>query len=118
MKKIVLTTVALVTALNFSGCSSYPETAESVAQAVCEKAKVFDLDGIFAYATPEFVTKTNEFFEKNPDRKERAKKGLANINCETITKSKTRSNGEKKIYFGRFDIKLVKMDNQWRVRKF
>ncbi len=114
LKKSPLT---LITALIiFSGCSSYPDSAQELAKTVCEEIKVANIDDIEAYILSEDVKK---FQNKKVYFKERleSKKFIAKrqrLDCSTIVSSESYDANHTEITYNEMEINLYKVQNQWK----
>ena len=114
--KIALILTA-VTTLAFTGCSSYPDSAEGVADAVCSEFKAGDLKGAELYMSDTALAKANEnetvisqFFAL-AEFKEKA----AKLDCSKPVKSENLGNDHKVIHFDGFKVELKKMDGDWKL---
>ena len=111
----ILTLTLVTTTLLFTGCSSYPDSAEGVAQAVCNDLKNSNFDNLPNYVAPQ----QKEDFSKSFNQakaflsSEMGKKMLSSMNCDKADKVKTYDNGKQKFYFGQAKIKVKQFDNTW-----
>ena len=114
IKKTVLVCTAAATFF-VTGCSSYPDSANGVAKAVCGAFKAGDLEGAKAYMSVSALKQTadsesviSKFFAL-PEFKEKA----ATLNCIKPTKTLTLDIDDEKIYFGSFNVEVKKIGGEW-----
>jgi len=112
-KKTTLTIVTI--ALLFTGCSSYPDSAEGVSKAVCSELKSGNFDQLAQYVVPEQKESFNKTFAKAKVflASDMAKKMFANMNCDKADKTKSYDNGKQKFYYGQMKIKVKQFDKTW-----
>lgn len=104
--------------LSFSACSSYPDSAEGVAQKICHEFQEADLEAMKLYMSSEAIVEMNErkdylndFFKSSEfiEMKERT-------DCSQSTKTKQLDHGRLKIYFGeKLTVKVKVINGQWKM---
>ncbi len=106
-----------VTALFITGCSSYPDSAEGVAEAVCNDFKAGDLNGAESYMSDAALEQSEEnkpviskFFAL-PEFKEQA----ARLDCAKPSKTQQLEGDHKIIYFEGFNVEVKKIDGDWKL---
>ncbi len=116
IKKTVLVCTAAAT-LFVTGCSSYPDSANGVAKAVCGAFKAGDLEGAKTYMSASALQQTadsesviSKFFAL-PEFKEKA----ATLNCSKSTKMQVLNKDHRRIYFGGFNVEVKKIGNDWKM---
>ena len=116
IKKTVLVCTAAAT-LFMTGCSSYPDSANGVAQAVCGAFKAGDLDDAKTYMSVSALKQTadsesviSKFFAL-PEFKEKA----AKLNCIKPTKMRVLDKDHRRIYFGDFNVEVKKIGREWKM---
>jgi len=116
VKKIVWT--LMVGSLFFlSACSSYPETDEGVAQAVCKAFKKGDLEAAKTYMSASALAKTeaNEGVIKKffalPEFKQKAR----GLDCRQPKEEETLGQDHKRFNFGEFKVEIKKIDGKWKL---
>ena len=116
VKKTALVLASLTT-LFIAGCSSYPESAEGVASAVCSEFKAGNLEGAEAYMSDAALKQSAEngsviskFFAL-PEFKEKA----AKLNCSKPTKTSDLNSDHKIIYFEGFNVEVQNIDGDWKL---
>lgn len=107
MKKTIITTALVGVALQFTGCSSYPETKEGVAKAACAAFKAQDMDEFKKYLSKETDESVMNKIEKSLNDEEKAKR-YKDVNCEKVVKTKARDS-RTIYYFGEdnFDVPIA-----------
>jgi len=116
MKKIVL--ALTVGSLFFmSGCSSYPDSDEGVAEAVCSAFKNGDLEAAKTYMSASALAKTEasegaikQFFAL-PEFKQKAR----SLDCRKSKKHENLGQDHERFYFGEFNVELKKIDGKWKL---
>ena len=119
MRKVLLSVTAALVAMQFSGCSGYPEDAKGVAMAACKEFKSLNFDALDMYANEEGqkdILRMREGAAKEP--KERIESYLAMVNCENVNKTKDYKDGRVKIYLTKFKVKLTKTSGEWKIYDF
>ncbi len=108
---------ATVTALFITGCSSYPDSAEGVAEAVCNDFKAGNLNGAESYMSDEALVQSEEnepmiakFFAL-PEFKEQA----AGLDCSKPSKTQQLEGDHKIIYFEGFNVEVKKIGSDWKL---
>ena len=103
--------------LFMSGCSSYPETDEGVAEAVCSAFKKGNLEEAKTYMSASALakTKTNEGVIKKffalPEFKQKAR----GLNCSKSKEHESLGQDHERFYFGEFNVEIKKIDGQWKL---
>ena len=106
-----------VTLLFTIGCSSYPDSADSTAKAVCGTFKAGDLEGAKSYMSASALQQTTDSesviskFFALPEFKEKA----ARLDCNTVTKRTSLGQDHEIIYFGGFNTEVQKIDGKWKL---
>ena len=116
IKKTVL---ALTIGATFfmSGCSSYPETDEGVAEAVCSAFKKGDLEEAKTYMSASALAKTkaNEGVIKKffalPEFKQKAR----GLDCRKSKEHESLGQDHERFYFGEFNVEIKKIDGKWKL---
>ena len=108
---LTLTTAALL----FTGCSSYPDSAEGVSKAVCTQLKNGTFDQLEQYVAPTQKESFKKSFEQAKIflKSDMAKKMLSSANCDKADKMKSYDSGKQKFYYGKMKIKVKQFDNTW-----
>ena len=104
--------------LNFSACSSYPESAEGVAQKICEEFQDADLEAMKVYMSSEAIlqmkereTYLNAFF-KSPEFEQMKHEA----DCSQPSKTKQLDHERLKVYFGKqLKVKVKVINGQWKM---
>jgi len=116
MKKVVLA-LAVGSMLFISGCSSYPETDEGVAEAVCSAFKKGDLEAAKTYMSADALVKTEanegeikKFFAL-PQFQQKAR----GLDCRKSKKHENLGEGHERFYFGEFNVEIKKIDGKWKL---
>ncbi len=116
MKKAVLA-IVVGSVLFMSGCSSYPETDEGVAEAVCSAFKKGDLEAAKTYMSAEALAKTEanegtikQFFAL-PEFKQKAR----GLDCRKSKRHENLGQGHERFYFGEFNVEIKKIDGKWKL---
>ena len=116
IKKTALVLASLTT-LFIAGCSSYPESAEGVASAVCSEFKAGSLEGAEAYMSDAALKQSAEngsviskFFAL-PEFKEEA----ARLDCSKPSKTQVIADDQKVIYFEGFSVQVQNIDGDWKL---
>jgi hypothetical protein len=116
MKKAVLA-LTVGSVFFMSGCSSYPETDEGVAEAVCSAFKKGDLNAAKTYMSADALAKTeaNEGVIKKffalPEFKQKTK----GLDCRKSNKHENLAKDHERFYFGEFNVEIKKIDGKWKL---
>ena len=117
MIKKTAVVLAAATTLFMAGCSSYPESAEGVADAVCSEFKVGNLKGAEVYMSDAALQQArknesviSQFFAL-PEFKEEA----ARLDCSKPSKTQELDGDHKIIYFKGFNVEVQKIDGDWKL---
>jgi len=116
MKKFILA-LTVGTLFLMSGCSSYPESDEAVAEAVCSAFKKGDLEAAKTYMSEEALAKTeaNEGVIKKffalPEFKQKAR----GLDCRKSKKHENLGKDHERFYFGGFTVEIKKIDGKWKL---
>ena len=104
--------------LFLGACSSYPDSAEGVAQKICQAFKEKNLEGMKIYMSAEAqlqMKKRHDFLQEffNSPEFETMKKAS---DCSKSTQTKALDHGRLKIYFGeQLKVKVKEIEGQWKM---
>lgn len=117
MIKKTAVVLAAATTLFITGCSSYPESAEGVASAICSEFKAGNLEGAEAYMSDVALEQSvqnesviSQFFAL-PEFKEEASR----LDCSQPSKTQVLADDQKIIYFKGFNVEVQKIDGDWKL---
>ncbi len=99
----------------FTACSSYPESAEGVAKAVCLELKKGSFDQLEQYVAPEEKASFKESFAKSEKflQSSIAKNMFATMQCDKNDGVQIYDGDRQKFSFGQMKIKVFKQQNRW-----
>ena len=117
MIKKIAVLLAAATTLFVTGCSSYPDSANGVAKAVCGAFKAGDLEGAKSYMDATALQKTadservlSKFFAL-PEFQEEA----ARLDCSKPSKTQVIADYQKVIYFEGSNVEVQVVDGNWKL---
>ena len=117
MIKKTAVVLAAATTLFITGCSSYPESAEGVASAICGEFKAGNLEGAEAYMSDAALEQSvqnesviSQFFAL-PEFKEEASR----LDCSKPSKTQKFDGNHKIIYVKGFNVEVQKIDGDWKL---
>lgn len=118
MKQKVLLFFISLSMLSFTACSSYPDSAEGVAEKICQEFHAADLESMKVYMSSEAIVQMKERqkyldkFFKSPEFIEMKKSS----DCSQSTQTKQLDHDRLKIYFGdQLKVKVKVIDGQWKM---
>ena len=116
-RKFLLLFTSLII-LNFTACSSYPDSAEGVAQKICKEFHASDLEAMKIYMSSEAILQMKEresylnAFFKSPEFNQMKNES----DCSQSSKTKQLDHGRLKIYFGmQLKVKVKVINGQWKM---
>lgn len=118
MNKKFLLFFSTLMMLSFNGCSSYPDSAEGVAQKICKEFQSADLQAMKTYMSSEAILqmKKRESYLQDFFKSPEFVQMKTDSDCSHSSKTKQLDHGRLKIYFGKqLRVKVKVIEGQWKM---